>query len=149
MSSPERSHIGWFFINEVDQKNVDPRCNIHSCYVTHTFSDVTDVVKIAARDCRDLDTSELGIFDEAGRESRDKLLCMYFVPFLSIGPLVFHHVGCSLKFHVGLGSDVLQGLCWLWLTAVAIIMGPQNKIDHPSRRYRQLMQVPVLSVRGM
>ena len=26
-------------------------------------------------------------------------------------------------------------------------MGPQNKIGHPVRRYRQLMQVPVLSAR--
>ena len=28
-------------------------------------------------------------------------------------------------------------------------VGPHNKIGHPARRYRQLMQVPVLSARGM
>ena len=28
-------------------------------------------------------------------------------------------------------------------------VGPQNKIGHPAHRYRQLMQVPVLSARGI
>ena len=28
-------------------------------------------------------------------------------------------------------------------------MGPQNRKGHPAHRYRQLMQVPVLSARGI
>ena len=28
-------------------------------------------------------------------------------------------------------------------------VGPQNKFGHPAQRYRQLMQVPVLSARGI
>ena len=28
-------------------------------------------------------------------------------------------------------------------------MGPQNKLGHPNHHYRQLIQVPVLSVRGI
>ena len=28
-------------------------------------------------------------------------------------------------------------------------VGPQNKIGHPAYRYRQLMEVPVLSSRGI
>ena len=28
-------------------------------------------------------------------------------------------------------------------------VGPQNKTGHPAHRYRQLMQVPVLSARGI
>ena len=28
-------------------------------------------------------------------------------------------------------------------------VGPKNKIDHPAPRYRQLMQVPVLSASGI
>ena len=28
-------------------------------------------------------------------------------------------------------------------------VGPQNKLGHPAHRYRQLMQVPLLSARGI
>ena len=35
------------------------------------------------------------------------------------------------------------------VTNTDFCVGPQNKISNPSRRYRQLMQVPVLSSRGI
>ena len=35
------------------------------------------------------------------------------------------------------------------VTNTDFCVGPQNKISNPSRRYRQLMKVPVLSSRGI
>ena len=58
----------------------------------------------------------------------------YFYPS---GPFTYIFLNLSLVFPVLAGANT--GSC----------VGPQNKIGPPARRYRQLMQVPGLSARGI
>ena len=46
-------------------------------------------------------------------------------------------------------QNIYRGFCVLAVANTGSCVGSQNKIFNPAHRYRQLMQVPVLSARGI
>ena len=59
----------------------------------------------------------------------------YFLPFWSI--------------HLHFFQNLSRVFPVLVVAKIGSCVGPQNKVDHLAHRYRNLMQVPVLSARGI